>query len=456
MHRFIIATLFISLSFAAGAQSTDAPDIADYAWGFPIRIPGTATFYSVELPLQVNQSVTDAELRDAGVYNGDGIPVTHLFAPASDNGEATERSSALPMLPLYVSGRADEGQITLQREGDSTQFRFDLEDLLAPAEGERLVSYIVDARKIEDNAVALDFAWPQIAPGFMGWVTVEGGNDLQNWHAAGAAVIADLRENAARIVQRRVHLSRGDYDYLRIRWEGMPDGWRLSQALGVYVDAAVEPAWKFTTLQSTGVDPADGGRLFELGGAPTVDEVQVILPVPNTIISARVYYWSVTGKRWLLAGQGSIHHIVRDDYKVMNDPLAIGNTRTSQFKVVITRGLTNTAMQLKVAWRPDSLLFLAQGQAPFTLVAGNAYDEAEKFPQHRIYSDRSLLKLAEDNGSVRDASLGRRYILGGPERLVVSKPTDWRTLALWLALLAGVAFVGFMASKTIRELKSQN
>ena len=156
------------------------------------------------------------------------------------------------------------------------------------------------------------------------------------------------------------------------------------------------------------------------------------------------------------AGQGSWHHIVRDQHSVMSKPIVINKTRTSQFKVVITQGPADVALQLEVGWRPDSLLFLAQGQAPFTLVAGNANDAGEQFPQHQVYNDRSLPKLAEDNGSVGDASLAPRYVLGGPERLVVSRPIDWRRLALWFALLAGVAFVGFMASKTIRELKAQN
>jgi hypothetical protein len=78
-----------------------------------------------------------------------------------------------------------------------------------------------------------------------------------------------------------------------------------------------------------------------------------------------------------------------------------------------------------------------------------------RFPQHRIYGDRSIATLAEKNGGVVTASLGPRYPLGGPERLVETRQINWRTIVLWIALVMGVLFVGFMASKTIRELKSQ-
>jgi hypothetical protein len=224
--------------------------------------------------------------------------------------------------------------------------------------------------------------------------------------------------------------------------------------MGVYVDGAADAVRNFITLESTGVDPDDGGRIFPLGGAPMVDQIRVVLPVPNTVISARVFYWSERREQWLTAGQGSYHHIIRNNNAVMSDPLIIKKARSSQFKVVITRGPADVAMQLEVGWRPDKLVFLAQGQPPFTLAAGSANDELNQFPQHRIYGDRSLATLAESNGGVVAASLGPLYELGGPARLVATRQINWRTLLLWFGLVMGVVFVGLMASKTIRELRS--
>ncbi len=456
MRPVLLMTCVLLFPVAIGAQSADAPGLADYAWGFPIEAAESASFYSVELPLEVNRSVTDPDLRDAGVYNSDGSPVSRMFARAGDDRELAERNNPLPTLPLYesVDSRADENKLLLEREGDSTRFKFDLEDLLAPDEDERLLAYIVDSRQTDDKAVALDLVWARMQPGFMGRVMVDGGNDLQQWSPIGSAVVAYLRENAASIEQRRVKLRRGDFDFLRIRWEGLPENWRLSQVMGVYVDGAADADRNYVTLESTGVDSDDGGRIFSLGGAPVVDQLRVVLPVPNTVISARVFYWSERREQWLAAGHGSYHHIIRNSNAVMSEPLTINSTRSSQFKVVITRGPADVALQLEVGWRPDKLLFLAQGQPPFTLATGSASDEINRFPQQRIYGDRSLATLAESNGGVVAASLGPRYPLGGPERLVATRPINWRTVLLWFGLVMGVVFVGFMASKTIRELRS--
>ena len=87
MKRLLILSCSLLLSFAADAQTSETaaelPALSDYAWGFPIRTSGNASFYSVELPLEVNRSVTDPDLRDAGVYNGDGKPVPRVFEQAS-------------------------------------------------------------------------------------------------------------------------------------------------------------------------------------------------------------------------------------------------------------------------------------------------------------------------------------------------------------------------------------
>ena len=302
MRPVLSITCLLLFPFAIGAQSGDtsaaAPQLSDYAWGFPIEVSEVASFYSVELPLEVNQSVTDPALRDAGVYNGDGSPVPRMFARVGDDQEPVERSNPLPTLPLYeaVDTRTDENGLLIEREGDSTQFKFDLEDLLVPDEDERLVAYIVDARQTDDNATALDLVWGQMEPGFMGRVMVDGGNDLQNWSPVGSAVVAYLREDAASIEQRRVRLRRADFDFLRIRWEGLPENWHLSQVMGVYVDGFADAVRKFVTLESTSVDPDDGGQIFSLDGAPTVDQVRIVLPVPNTVISARRHpdrHWSI-------------------------------------------------------------------------------------------------------------------------------------------------------------------
>lgn len=123
MRSVLFITLVLLFPFTLAAQSDEVPGLSDYAWGFPIEVSESASFYSVELPLEVNQSVTDPELGDAGVYNSDGNPLPRMFEQAGDERELVVRSNPLPTLPLYetVDRRNDQNELLLEREGDSTQ-----------------------------------------------------------------------------------------------------------------------------------------------------------------------------------------------------------------------------------------------------------------------------------------------------------------------------------------------
>lgn len=439
----------------AEAQKEPLPQPSDYAWGFPIRSEGESSFFTIQLPLEVNQSVTDPELRDAGVYNANGEPVPRIFLPASDDVEKTERRNRLTFLPLFATteARTDDIRMVFEREGDSTRLELNSTDLLQ-ADNEQLTSYIVDTRPLKESIEALELEWSPVSAGFIGTVSIDGSANLEDWSAIGSGAVADLRQDSTSIVQRRVVVKPSNHDYLRIRWDDLPDDWRLTAVSGEYSVGVPNVVQDTITLESSGTDSADGGRIFELGGAPKVDRFRVLLTEPNTVISARVYFWSESQQRWAQAERGSYHYIGKGQQSVRNDWSRLDPVRTRRLKIVQTSGQPDAAMQLEIRWRPDTLLFLAQGRGPFTLVAGSARDAESGYPQQRMFGDRAIAKLATGTRTATSASLGSRYPLGGPESLTSASPPDWRKIALWLGLGLGVAFVGFMASRVIRELKS--
>jgi len=445
----------VGACMAAGAE--EVPELSEYAWGFPIEVDRDASFYSIELPLEVNQSVSDPDLRDAGVYNAVGVPVTRVFQQISDDVEEAEHLEQLPTLPLYANAQpsADDVRLLFERDGDRTRVEFDSDGMIQTNEDEQLTAYIVDTRQLENSIEALEFSWNPLDSGFIGRITIDGSDNLQDWSNVGSGAVADLRENEASIIQRRVKLRKTSHDYLRIRWEGMPEEWRLSRVQGSYVTGVTRIVRKSIMLEASGEDPEDGGRIFDLGGAPVVDQVRVVLTEANTIISATIYYWSTRNERWIRTASGSHYYIGRNDNVVMSDAIRTDKIRTRRIKVVVTSGKPSVAMQLEVGWRPDSLIFLAQGDAPFTLAAGRAADSEDSYPQQRIYGDRSIVSLAATGGRSATAKLGPRYPLGGADSLRITRLTNWRQVSLWIGLLLGVAFVGFMAIKVIRDLKAE-
>jgi len=461
MKRLILILVICLAATTALAQSgvdeTRFPEMNDYAWGFPVIVQEEASFYSIKLPLEVNRSVMDPELRDAGVYNADGEPVPRVFQPASDDVEQIERTRQLPFVPLFTDNDAvgnEDIHLLFERRGDYAKLELTTDETADEPVERELMFYIVDTRELEEAVEALDLFWSQSETGFIGQVTIEGSDNLRNWNILGSAAVADLNEASTSIVQRRVHLSNTTYDYLRVSWNDLPDDWNLAEINGVYTLGVRGIVREEINLEQSEIDAQDGGRIFSLGGAPKIDRLRIVLPETNTVIAASIYLWSGNQGRWYRVTQGSWHHIGRGSNVIESDPVEISHTRSARIKVVVTGGQPNAELQLEVGWRPDTLLFLAQGSAPFTLATGRAADAETGYPQHRTYGVRSIASLATDNRQAV-ATVGPRYSLGGTDQLHIEKSTDWRTLILWLGLALGVGFVGFMATRILRETRNQ-
>lgn len=456
----ILSTCLLAIPAMAQTDSgeTKFPEMSDYAWGFPVVVQEEASFYSVQLPLDVNRSVTDPELRDAGVYNADGEPVPRLFQPASDDVEQIERTRQLPFVPLFTNSEAvdNEGiKLLFERRGDYARLELSTDETSDEPAERVLMSYIVDTREIDEALEALDLFWTQVETGFIGQVTVEGSDDLRSWNVLGSASVADLDEESTSIVQRRVQLTKTTNDYLRVSWSELPDDWSLAEINGVYTLGVPGIVREEIRLVQSEIDAEDGGRIFSLGGTPKIDRLRIVLPQNNTVIAANVYLWSESQLRWYSVEQGTWHHIGRGTTVIESGPVRISRARSSRIKIIVTRGRPDVEMQLDVGWRPDTLLFLAQGSAPYTLATGRAADALAGYPQQSTYGVRSITSLATGNGQASVGTLGPRYSLGGADQLRVEESINWRTLILWLGLVLGVAFVGFMAMRILRESKDQ-
>lgn len=447
----------LSLCALSSAQSSDSvPKMNDYAWGFPIQIGNGTGLYSVELPLVVYQSATDSRLRDAGVYNADGKPVPRIFRRDEDRVETRETTHTLQMLPLYskTAQPVDDIRMLFSRGDANAELSFDTNALLSPNAGEKLTSYVIDARKLDDVLVELEFAWTSDAKGFIGNIIVDGSENLVHWSQAGSGALADLEENQSSVRQSRLQLSGQRYPFFRVRWTDMPDSWQLTGINGISRSDTRHTNRRQMLLQSSETDPKDGGRIFDIGGEVTIDQLRVVLPERNSIISGTLYYWSGEQKRWLRLIDASFDNLEQGTPRKKTEPMAIGSIRAGRFKLVSSRSGAGTEAQLEVGWRPDTLVFLAQGAPPFMLAVGNAADEYENYPQQRLFEDWTISDVARRNGGSAAASLGPRFSAGGESRLAATKPVDWNNYLLWFALALGVSAVGFMALRLIRDMKS--
>lgn len=451
-----ISTLGALLLLATQPLSAQqVPGQDEYAYGFPILLePGTQSsgFHSIELPLALYQSVTDIQLRDLGVYNGANQPVPRVLRPRQQPQENDETITPLRVFPLPTSKTSTAEDIrVLLRQADGTT---NVELTTGGGDPSRANHYVIDTAALDKPLQALDLEWADVATTFVAAVGIEGSNDLDRWTSVGAGAIAHLQSGDGNLLQQRISLNGKAFDYLRVSVTDMPDGWQLKAARGVQVSqsSAVERRWE--TLQS-GSKADDGGLIFDLGGRVPIDRVQIKLSGDNNVVRGALYYWS--GDRWVKWREGVFYNLNRNGAAVTNEPLAITERRSQRFKFKIKTGRSDIPVQLSVGWRPESLIFLAQGQGPYTLAAGRAAEQSAGFPHAKLYGDAAIFDLALDENiaTLAQASLGPRVVLGGTQLLTIPEQRDWRQFALWASLVLAVLVVAWIAVSLLRQLNSR-
>jgi hypothetical protein len=456
--RGLSATLFAAL--AAGLViAAELPGRDDYAFGFALTARGDAEFFALDIPLEVYRSVADPELRDAGVYNADGQPVPRLFERPPKEDKAGDETVPLGLVPLYGEqvDQPEKLRLLLHRDESGTTLDLDAGAGEAPADGAPLTAYIADARDLEHPLKALTFKWPDSPTGFIGTVRVEDSDDLQHWRQLGSANLAALEHETTRIRRQRIRLSKtasGEKvsDFLRITWQDMPDSWRLDSVVGVYPGQGTPARRQWLELDPLPAE-RDSDHVYDVGGFPPVDRVSLLLPGDTIVVRASVFYRLDEKEQWRFAYNGVFHSISRKGNTVRSPPAAIPEVRARQWKIRLDTGVTQGPVRLRLGWRPDRLLFVAQGPQPFELATGRARDVLDSFPQEKMLGDSAIFGMLRKTGDAGAARLGKRREIAGPAGLQAPPASKLRVLLLWAGLIGAIAVVGWLVFSLMREMR---
>ena len=456
LNRMLL-TISTAILFACSASAQTVAAQSEYAYGWTVATETTADYYQIVLPLEFYASVSDADLRDVGVYNADGNAVPRLIRQPYEKVRDVEKSVELNVYPLptYPSAEAGaRGKLVFEQRGDRTSLTYDnAPDAAVPATTQPS-AYVLDAREIRKPLQQLTLSWPDGLEGFVGEATIMSSDDLDRWYQAGNGAIAELSAENERIVRRTVPLRDRAYKYLKVSVTGVPANWSLTGARAKTREQerrtdAIPSMIEATIAPDEHED--ETGYVFTVPGSPLIDAANIELPADNSVLRATLYSSRGPVATWRRVGSHLFYHLRRDGNAIQNEPLAFDARRAPRWKLVIESGRTDLQPKLSLRWRPDVLAFVAQGTGPYTVVAGRAADRGQGFPQEKTMGDPAIFRILERSGPATVARLTQRRTLLGESSLTESVPLPWKTWLLWAGLIAGVLLVAGMVYRLLQQ-----
>ena len=449
----------VLLSCALRVASANAP--SDYAYVFPIDTTKASadadnSAWRVELTPEVYRWVQDGTLHDIEIFNAAGQPVP--LARITVEAAATERehSTALPALslPALPSASASDLRLVIDRDSDGRLRRIDAGEQ-SPAKASAR-DWLLDASGFDHPIDSLVLSWSGPAAGVVARFAIETSDDLQGWRSTGTATVLALEQQGARLERRDVTLGvRAKY----LRLHRLDDGVELVGlgALARSIErgrATPARAWMIAdavTTSDRAEPPPPGITRFDyvLASALPVDTARVELANDNALAPITLLA-RASGRSWNSLAQLTVFRLRQGDETTRNGDIDIRRgERLREFRIESRTPLAN-APTLTLSYRPDSFVFLAEGDGPYSLAVGSVRARRADYP-----IDAALASLRATLGKDWQppvAVIGAARASGGDAALQAPPaPLPWRRWVLWAILIGGALLVAGFALTLLRD-----
>ena len=438
--KVLMSALLLMPALALGQ---DLRNDMDRQWPLQLEQPAQA-IQQVTLIPAVYAGIARLDASDLLLLDAAGAQVpANLLAAAPPPVAAQWRSLPWFVLPGSPAGQADDLSVLVQRDAQGRVTGVH-NRIQAPAASATPTRWLVDASALTDGARQIRLDWDRSSTALQLALQVEGSDDLRQWRMLQPrAELVAVEHGDRQLAQMQLTLA-GAARYLRLQ---PLDGGQLSALTAIQArlpDAASVPAdlqWRELAAQSHTPD----GWLFQLDGRYPVSAVRVVVE-GNSAVRWRLASREDERQAWQLrAGPWLSYQL--DSSGSVAEPLLHAGVRDRQWRLQAESGAVAAAPRLMLGYRPEQLLFVQQGTAPYSLAAGSSRVQRAPAPVNE-----TLQGLRQRHGPGWQpgvARLGDVQVLAGPAAL--RPPRDWSTVVLWAVLIGGSLLVGAMGLSLLRR-----
>jgi hypothetical protein len=408
-----------------------------------------ATLQRVPLGLDVILNLTRTDLGDIAVFNADGKQLLHSVTRV----QPATRKLSQP-LAFHEFSRFQRQQAKTVTTREQTRQQDSLTELVTTetvAQQQQRKDYLVELEpqpKQTARLVRIELQWTHAPADQILVIRVEAGNaldDLRMIQASKSLTNIDSADPGWRSIDG---IPPG-YRYLRLTAVNDVDRFELQGAIAHYDLAAPAAVLQYrlpTTLTST-----DDALFYQIDYPSKVhaESLRIVPATPDSVISGRLYAsWGDSAERRQLRASFQQHNIIGGDIRDSN-PIVLPKRQYHSIAFTSTGALT-APPSIEVLYPQYELLFLGDGNGPYTLAWGN-YASTGPVSDLATLLDEGLLQAQLKAIPV---SLGSTEEAGGLARLEPATELPWKKWLLWTLLLLAVIVTARMAFKLYREMNA--
>lgn len=429
----------------------------DYAQQWLLQLSSAdAGAYRVTLTPQVYRQMQSPAAKDLVVVNGDAVPVASSLFQADQPLARSMPAIDVPWFSLPYAGTTLSRDVAAISEisADGSLRRVDLQPN-ANASGNTADETVIDVSRLKRPVTALQIDWAPAQAPFELRFQVMASDDLKTWQEVQRdARLVDLENNGQRLAEHRIDLPNPvQARYLRL--VPAQEDQRSLRIAAIHAETAAQVVameWQWMELAPQRV--VENGTVtfvYRLDGRFPVEVVDIALPGNSTnrwelkSRDAGDTAWESVTAPWM---SYRVDSGGKSDRSPPRQLQAI--TRDRDWQLSPRDAITGDPPRLRLGYRPEVLVFLAEGKGPYALLAGSGRVQRADAPIPQLV-DAMRVQRGRD-WQPADATPGAMQTLAGDRALTpVPKQHDWKSWLLWALLVGGAMIVAGFAFSLLKK-----
>lgn len=455
--KLLLVTALLLISFSNLSQALTQND---FAYAADLGTTAGTPFYELQIPELVYKSISRDDLGDMRVLNGSGQVVPHGLRSIQPEVVSHVSEGEVPYFPLYLKQGDSNGDLHLNIKRNANGDVLDIKSNRSVAQaGERLSGYLVDLREWDKPVDTLKLSWKTAGnESFIRKLKISTSEDLSSWKVISAdKSLVNLVYQTHQLIEDRIKLSSGRIKYLRIMFTDDKPGLEITRVEVINTRSTQQHKknWLITdVLINEATDAVAGEYLFQHPLKSSLSELRVKLPENNTVVNVKVLSRASEDKPWQYRGAKLLYRLSVDGVDIQQEEVSLKSSRDAFWKVVINQqggGIGEGLPVIELAWKPQQLVFVARGEAPYKLVWGSV-----RVPAVTRAAKQILIGVNQENSS---SMLGSAHWHADTVRSVnllslteVDKPLNWRQWLLWAVLIVAAITLIWMAVRLMSKM----